>query len=106
MVPPALFTCPSCQNHVKASESACPHCGARLGGDARLLRSATAVLMGLTLAACPGESKPEPEYGVPATESATGTTGMTTTGTTTTAGSTTVMTTAEPDYGVPATTSG
>jgi hypothetical protein len=178
MAPPLLpstrlLSCPACAEHVKAHETACPHCGAEIGGS-RLASTAAAVLMGLALSACPGKGNdsdtatstmstgtgdsttgnstggsessttdavtssgttqlPEPEYGVPVTEttaepdygvpSTTGTTGETdpssggepeygvpqTTGTTAepdygVPGTTSSTTTAEPDYGVPGTT--
>lgn len=122
MSPPALVACSSCSLHVKRGEGRCPHCGAAIASDGAAARTATAVLMGLTLSACP-VVEPQPEYGVPATESATesatstteGTTegtateGATTTtsDTTTTTSSTTSATTmestvtGEPEYGVP-----
>lgn len=57
-----LVACPDCSNHVLSSESACPHCGATLRdgkGQQLLGRTATAVLMGLTLAGCPASDDTE-----------------------------------------------
>ena len=135
MAPPLLPTtrliaCPSCQEHVKVGERVCPHCDSSLGTTGGIIgRAAAAVLMGLALASCNGKDDPEPEYGVPATESSSvsaseATTGTSTgdsdattagsesaSGTTGSTGSTSiepdygVPTTAEPEYGVPTTTS-
>jgi hypothetical protein len=74
MAPPLLpitrlVSCSSCAEHVKSSETVCPHCGAELRGpEARVGRAAGAVLMGLALSGCP-EKEPEPTGG--ATESGT-----------------------------------
>jgi hypothetical protein len=87
---PRLLACPSCNSHVRADERECPHCGVAIrdvGG--RIGRTASAVLMGLSLSACADKDDgndettastvtAQPEYGVPATEG-------------------------EPDYGVPVT---
>jgi hypothetical protein len=58
----------------------CPHCGAAL--RTTTATRASAVLMGLALAGCPGDDSGtsttfEPEYGVPDTASATDTEGTT-----------------------------
>lgn len=124
MAPPLLpitrlVACSSCAQHIKSSESVCPHCGAehRVHGsvDGRVGRAATAMLMGLALSGCP-DKDPEP------TASGTDSGGSTTAATDTTTGSSgsetgmTGMTEAmtgdesttampEPEYGVP-TTSG
>ncbi|MEZ4450308.1 MAG: hypothetical protein R3B09_12595 [Nannocystaceae bacterium] len=78
--PPALVACPACSLHVKRSEGRCPHCGSTISEGGAIARTATAVLMGLTLGCTGGE--PQPEYGVPATESASMTDASTTEGTT------------------------
>ncbi len=128
MAPPLLpltrlIACPSCQEHVKSNEQVCPHCDASLGTTGGMVsRAAAAVLMGLALASCNGQDDPEPEYGVPVTESSVSessatdatdaTTGTASEGSTSTAGTgtatgttgTTGSTTIEPDYGVPTTT--
>ena len=50
---PRLVACPHCHAHVRSDESACPHCGVSLSqAEGRLGRTATAVLMGLTIAGC------------------------------------------------------
>ena len=49
-----LVACPSCSNYIKESEPHCIVCGAKLRGDAGVVgRTAGAVLMGLSLTACP-----------------------------------------------------
>lgn len=75
-----LVVCSSCAVHVNASEEHCPHCGEGIyGGGSRVLgRTAGAVLMGLTLAGCPanddtGDSMAtSAAYGVPTTDTWTG----------------------------------
>jgi len=126
MAPPLLpitrlVACPSCQEHVKSNERVCPHCDTSLGTIGGAVgRAAAAVLMGLALASCNGKDDPEPEYGVPVTESSASnsesatdaTTGTASEGSSSTAGTgtatgstgTTGSTTIEPDYGVPTTT--
>lgn len=125
-----LVACPSCREHIKSSDTACPHCGAEFrAADGRIVRAASAVLMGLALAGCPdkgGDSSGstgndtdmtsdatdepmltdvgEAEYGAPVTE------GFETLGEPeygvpqTTGTGTGTGTGGEPDYGVPATT--
>ena len=104
-----LVACPSCREHIKSSDIACLHCGAEFrAADGRIVRAASAVLMGLALAGCPdkgGDSSGstsndtdmtsdateqpmltdggEAEYGVPQTtetSTSTGTSTSTTTG--------------------------
>lgn len=69
---PKLAACPHCENHVKLSEHVCPHCGGQLrDAQGRMLRTATAVVLGLAAAtACkpnpaqdPGGGEPVAEYG-------------------------------------------
>ncbi len=49
-----LLVCPACSTHVLVRDSSCPHCGATVRNGAKVLgRTAGAVLMGLSLAACP-----------------------------------------------------
>jgi hypothetical protein len=75
---PRLIACPSCSVHSKSDEAVCPHCGAPMrDGQGAVGRTAGAVLMGLAITACPGDdggsgstTTVEPEYGVPATDSA------------------------------------
>lgn len=127
MAPPLLpitrlIACPACAQHIKSSETQCPHCGAEnRAAEGRAARAATAVLMGLALSGCPGKDPG------PTTNSASGTdtedssgsgtetdtdTGSSTTGDASSgsgSGSgtdTMTMTSAEPEYGVPVTTSG
>jgi hypothetical protein len=108
--------------HFKIDEAACPHCGAPRRDGSAGARTAGAVLMGLAIAACPGDDgasssssiTAEPDYGVPATDSAetgggdasaTGGQSSTSAGTTasTSAGTTMQQTTdaGEAEYGVP-----
>jgi hypothetical protein len=119
MAPPLLpitrlVACSACAQHIKSSESVCPHCGAEHRVDGRVGRAATAMLMGLALSGCP-DKDPEPTGTDSGSGSTTGaateaTMGMETgseTGTTTTGMTSDATTTAmpEPEYGVP-TTSG
>src|SRR5687768_4068458 len=76
---PRLVACSSCNSHVRADERECPHCGVAVrdvGG--RIGRTASAMLMGLTLSACADKDDgndetsassvtAEPEYGVATT---------------------------------------
>jgi hypothetical protein len=113
---PRLIACPSCSVHVRRGGTTCPHCGATIR-DATVVRTAGAVLMGLTLAGCPGDEDPsptsagEPEYGVPATESNSGEptdeSGTDDTGGSTDTGAETgeTISVGEPEYGVPETDS-
>ena len=73
---PTLIACPHCSSHFKSDAAACPHCDAPLPGR-RIAATATALLMGLTVAGCektgepttpPDTSVGEPEYGVPAAD--------------------------------------
>jgi hypothetical protein len=68
---PQLLSCPSCECHVKATESACPHCGSFLRREeSRLPRTATAVALGLSAvlaAAGCEETTASPVYGVAVT---------------------------------------
>ena len=74
----ALVACAACSRHVKRSDAACPHCGAVMPREGSLLKTATAMLMGLGLTSCV-----EALYGVPTTsDSGTDTDGTTTAGTT------------------------
>jgi hypothetical protein len=51
-----LVACPSCSNYVKQSEPQCIVCGARLRGEGGVVaRTAGAVLMGLSMTACPAD---------------------------------------------------
>jgi len=107
MAPPLLpitrlIACPVCAEHIKSNESICPHCGGQVrGADGRVLRGASAVLLGLALSGCPNK-EPEP--------TTTGDTGTGSSGgetdteadTDTEAGTTLIP---EPEYGVPVTTS-
>lgn len=71
---PRLTPCPSCESHIIVGERECPHCGISLGTT---VARASAVLMGLALAGCPGFN-PEPDYGVPDTTTGASETGMAT----------------------------
>src|SRR5262249_39828454 len=82
-MPSKLVACPSCEQHVREVEAACPHCGAALRDSAgRLVRSASAALLGLAAVATAcgptvegpdtasattsgqsGSGEPLPEYG-------------------------------------------
>jgi hypothetical protein len=61
-----MHPCPTCACHVRASDRACPHCGAAIGARRAPLSAAAAVL-GLAMA-CTGPGKTEdsgtPTYGV------------------------------------------
>lgn len=105
MAPPLLpitrlIACPACAEHIKSNESICPHCGGQVrGADGRVLRGASAVLMGLALSGCPNK-EPEPTTTGDSGTSSSG--GDTDTDTDTDSGTTMI---AEPEYGVPVTTS-
>lgn len=69
-----MVPCASCGCHVRASDAACPSCGA---ARRRALPTVTAVALLMGLAACSGEktdstdhsgSTPQPEYGVTTTD--------------------------------------
>lgn len=71
-----LVPCGGCARHVRAEEGPCPFCGAAISSPppATALRGATRAAifyLGATLAACGGQSQPEPEptimqpYGAP-----------------------------------------
>jgi hypothetical protein len=57
-----MHSCPYCANLVRSGSSACPHCETSLLTHP-LTRTAAAVLMGLTLTACPGGGVAK--YGAP-----------------------------------------
>jgi hypothetical protein len=51
-----LVACPSCSNYVKREEPQCIICGAQLRGAGRVAgRTVGAVLMGLSMTACPAD---------------------------------------------------
>ncbi len=53
-----LSQCPACGEHVRVAEDACPHCGARLGGQRSLLAQVAGVaLAGTVLVACGAEKE-------------------------------------------------
>jgi hypothetical protein len=58
-----MLTCSSCEKHVLASDAACPHCGAGIGGGSVLRTTAAVALLGLALVGCNGRG--EMMYGVP-----------------------------------------
>lgn len=63
---PPLVACPKCEQHAKVSEDVCPHCGAALRDmRGRILRTATAAVLGLaaTTASCKKANEPVAEYG-------------------------------------------
>ena len=65
---PRMLACPRCANHVLISSSECPHCGAVVSGSSgRLLMTAGAAMLGLTLATGCDRDQPQPDYGVPDT---------------------------------------
>ena len=100
-----LIACSSCHQHVKSHEPSCPLCGARLrDAQGRALRTASAVLMGLTLSAC-GE-KDVGETSSSATETATATSTTAGPGTSTSASQTSEPYggAVDPAYGGPAST--
>lgn len=52
---PSLVACPACACHVRASEAACPACGAALPRSGAIPRTAAAVALGLAaMAMVPG----------------------------------------------------
>ncbi len=75
---PRLAACPSCERHVLVSATECPHCGTAIaGGPGKLLKTAGAALLGLSMTACGGNSDTggQAEYGVPDTADTGGDTG-------------------------------
>ena len=71
---PRLAACPSCERHVLVSATECPHCQTSIaGGGGKLLKTAGAALLGLTMSACngggddTGDTNAQPDYGVPDT---------------------------------------
>lgn len=75
-----LLVCPACSTHVLVRDSSCPHCGATVRNGAKVLgRTAGAVLMGLSLAACPaGDDTSETMGNGGSTSTSSGTPGSTT----------------------------
>lgn len=74
---PRFIPCPSCEQHVKLTESACPHCGGKLrDGTGAVLKTATAAVLGLAAAtaSCGDEVA---EYGPAPTTDAASTTAAT-----------------------------
>jgi hypothetical protein len=66
-----LHPCPSCACHLATDATACPQCGAALAGSTRDFRlPAAAILMGLALGGCIGQSTAL--YGVAITDSGKG----------------------------------
>jgi hypothetical protein len=60
-----MLTCSACEKHVLASDAACIHCGAVIGGGSVLRTTAAVALLGLALVGCNGNSVAL--YGVPDT---------------------------------------
>ena len=51
-----LVACPSCSTYIRADEPACPQCGSRVRNElGTVVRTAGAMLMGLSLTACPAD---------------------------------------------------
>ena len=57
-----MHSCPHCANLIRTGSAECPHCSTPLLGRP-LARTAAAVLMGLSLTACPGGGVAK--YGAP-----------------------------------------
>ena len=57
-----MHSCPHCANLLRTGSESCPHCKTSLL-DRPLVRTAAAILMGLTLTACPGGGVSK--YGAP-----------------------------------------
>jgi hypothetical protein len=95
---PRLITCTHCQAHIRSDEKTCPLCGAaRNPAEGQLARTASAVLMGLTIAGCgPGTDGTTASAGMSASEGTSTTTESGTSGSSPSEG-----TWGEPDYGVP-----
>ncbi len=114
MAPPLLpitrlIACPACAEHFKSNESSCPHCGVdNRSLEGRVVRAATAVLMGLALSGCP-DKDPDPTTTTDGTEGSGGSgsgSGSGTAASSTGEDSSGTTFTPEPEYGVPVTTSG
>ena len=105
-----LSPCPSCRSHVLSVDERCPHCGASLRTS--FAPRASAILLGLALAGCPGDDSTGDEGADGPSTSAPGTTTQaasegTEEGSGTTAAPTSgTATLGEPEYGVPGTSTG
>ncbi|MCR9164029.1 MAG: hypothetical protein ACE37F_01985 [Nannocystaceae bacterium] len=103
----SLVACPACNEYVLAHEPSCPHCGSHVRNERGIVtKTATAVLMGFALTACPAEDDGNDDTGASATMSDGSTSSDPTTGA---PGSTSddpgpASTGYSPDYGVPGTT--
>lgn len=102
-----LVACPSCSQHVRAEDPACPHCGASV-------RTTTgwrppAVLLGLALTGCPADDYRDDLPAESSSTTAPSTASATTVGTSSEGSSSTTMDMtsvgSEPAYGVPQTES-
>lgn len=102
----SLVACPACNEYIHAHEASCPHCGGAVRNERGMVtKTATAVLMGFALTACPAEDDGNDDTGASATMSDGSTSDDPTTGT---PGSTSdepgpASTGYSPDYGVPGT---
>lgn len=75
-----LIVCPSCSTHVLVRDAGCPHCGATVRSGGQVLgRTAGAMLMGLTLAACPASDDTSETMGNGETSAGSGSGSTTTT---------------------------
>ena len=68
-----LIPCPGCSRHVVCADKICPHCGVSFNcASHTAMKTATALVMGLSLAACDGvpvvdsdTGNMQPDYGMP-----------------------------------------
>ena len=109
---PRLVACPSCSQHIKLDETKCLHCGARLRSDTGMIgRTAGAMLLGLSMTACPGDDSTA-DTGASNSESNTmgmtgdDSTGGSMSGSASMSGSDATTISPEPEYGVGDTTFG
>lgn len=102
----ALIACSSCSVYVRRDEHGCPHCGADLSSNGGpVVRTAAAVLMGLTLAGCPAPESEDEGASSSATDTTPGTDASSSASGSSSSGPATTMSSGSA-YGVPPTESG
>lgn len=67
---PTLVPCPHCGRHALAASTRCPHCDHAIAAPDAAVRTAAALVLGLTLLGCPAESTSHisQDYGVGITD--------------------------------------